>query len=129
MSNARTTRAAPGTPRARQARPEPTVTFMGVKYRIADKVGVWPLMQFARAAEAGLSAQDSRGLSALHAFLQDVIHPDDWGQFQEDMITKKVNDIEPLMEMARQAIELMDKKSANGRGRANGKVVTAEVEE
>src|SRR5258708_7682125 len=86
--------------RAKQSRPKEYITFQGEKYQVADKVGIWPLMQFARAAETGLSASDSRGLAAAHAFLQDVIHPDDWGRFQEDMINNKLTDLDGLMEAA-----------------------------
>jgi hypothetical protein len=50
------------------------------------------MMQFARAAESGLSLGDSKGLAAAYSMLQDVIHEDDWGRFQENMINEKVDD-------------------------------------
>ena len=89
---------------------------MGDDYRIAAKVGVWPLLQFARAAEAGMSMTDYRGLAAVHAMLQDVIHEDDWGRFQENMIVKKASDLEALMQAAQQALELLQaSQGKNGR--------------
>lgn len=126
MSNARTTRAPVGTPRARQSKPPaPSITFMGEKYKVAEKVGVMPLMLFARAAEAGVTMGDPKGLAAFHAQLQDVIHEDDWGRFQEDMITKKVG-MEDLMECAQQAVDIVQTQMARKTGRANGK--PAEIE-
>jgi hypothetical protein len=115
--------------RARQAKlAPPAIKFKGAEYRIADKIGVWPLMQLARAAQAGVSLADQRGLAATHALMQDVIHPDDWGRFEEDMIVKKVDDMAELMEATRQATELMAERQQK-KGRANGKVVAGELEE
>ncbi len=129
MSNTRTTTAPKGraTPqRARQTRPEPpSITFKGKKYRISDKIGIWPLMQFSRAAEAGLTMGDYKGMAAAHAMLQDVIHPDDWGRFQEDMIVSKEADLDALLEAASQATELIAQRMTRSNGRAAPKAVTA----
>jgi hypothetical protein len=104
----------------------------GGKYKVADEVGIWPLMQFARAAETGTALTDHRGLAACHAFLQDVIAPADWGRFQEDMISKKVNDLDALMSAARQAIDALvvrrdARRAANGKTAVNGTGKTAEI--
>jgi hypothetical protein len=88
------------------------ITFMDKRYKVAEKTGIWPLMQFARAAEAGASAMESRGLAAIHAFLQDVIDPEDWGRFQEDMIAQKVTDLAALMDAAREAVEAVFARQA-----------------
>lgn len=81
-----------------------TLSFGGNEYKLSSEQGVWPLLQFARAAEAGFQVTDSRGLAAIHAFLEDAIDPDDWGRFQEDMIMNKVVDLEGLMKAAQQAV-------------------------
>jgi hypothetical protein len=129
MATPRTRTARPAAPRARQSKPSPlTVTFMGSKYRVADKVGIWPLMQFARAAEAGVSLRDAKGLAALHAMLEDVIHPDDWGQFQDDMIAKKAVDLQAMLDVSGQVVELLTERAKKGRPGANGKTVAGEVE-
>jgi hypothetical protein len=128
MSNTRTTRAPA---RARQAKPPgPTVTFKGETYKVSDKFGVWPMMQFARAAEAGLSLGDAKGLAAAYSMLQDVIHEDDWGRFQENMINGKVDDLEGLMKLTQEAVTLITDSAGRKNGRANGRATaTAEVEE
>lgn len=82
-----------------------TFTYMGDTYRLDTKMGVWPLLQFARAAQSGFTNNDSRGLAAIHAFLQDVMDPRDWGRFQEDMIAKKMADINGLLEVVRKAVD------------------------
>jgi hypothetical protein len=93
-----------------------TLTFLGETYKLDTKVGIWPLMQFARAAESGLDTADARGLAAVHAFLQDVIDPDDWGRFQEDMIMTKVDDLSELIGTAQQAVtQLLERQAKPAR--------------
>lgn len=97
-------------PPANRARSKPApgfLEFAGAKYRLDAKQGIWPLLQFARAAEAGFKLDDPRGLAAIHAFLQDVIDPEDWPRFQEDMIQKKVVELDKLMNAAQQAVSSM----------------------
>ena len=129
MSNTPRTRAAPGT-RARQSKPPaPSVTFKGETYKVSSKIGVWPMMQFARAAESGLTLGDARGLAAAYSMLQDVIHEDDWGRFQENMINSKMDDLEALMKLTQDAVGIIQ-EAATKNGRANGKAAaTAEIEE
>lgn len=92
-----------------------TVTFLGETYKVSTQVGIWPLMQFARAAEEGLESGNPRGMAAIHAFLQDIIHPDDWARFQNDMITKKMTNLDELLDTVQQAVtEAMDRASKNG---------------
>jgi hypothetical protein len=120
MSNTRTVRARATSPaRARQSKPEPPkIKVLGKEYRIADKVGIWPLMQFSRAAESGATLRDMRGLAAAHAMMEDALHPDDWPEFQDDMIAKKLDDLGPLMDAVNQTVELLSaRKSKNGRAK------------
>jgi hypothetical protein len=131
MSNTRSTtppkgRATP--PRARQSKPEPPkIKFQGKEYRVADDVGIWPLMQFSAAAESGLNLGDQKGLAALYAMLKDVIHPDDWGQFQDDMLSSKIKDLQALLDLSQDAVEMIQAKvakSQRARPAANGQIET-----
>jgi hypothetical protein len=124
MSNTRTTRPSPraaAKPKTEAGPPDRAayLEVFGGKYQVAEEVGIWPLMQFARAAETGTALTDHRGLAACHAFLQDVIAPADWGRFQEDMISKKVTDLDALMSAARQAIDALVARR-DARAAANG---------
>jgi len=102
-----------------------TLRYAGASYKISEKQGVWPLLQFARAAEAGFQLTDPRGLAAIHAFLEDVIDPDDWPRFQEDMISKKVVDLDGLMKAAQQAVsDMLDRMTASA-DKKNGKPAAA----
>jgi hypothetical protein len=55
---------------------------MGKDFRLAEKVGLMPLLSFAALAEAGVDTMDFRALATMYHLLQQIIHPDDWGRFQ-----------------------------------------------
>lgn len=121
MAQTRTTRPRVGTTRAQQGRPKgPVITFMGKEYRISEKQGIWPLMKFARAAELGETVRDMKGLASLHAMCENVIHPDDWAQFDEDMIAAKVADPMEFLDLANQAVEIIQAATAKAAA-SNGK--------
>lgn len=50
-----------------------TVELAGRRFRIADKIGLMPLLKFS--AFADVDVQDGRALGALYAMLRDCIHP------------------------------------------------------
>lgn len=54
------------------ADPAETVEFMGKKFRIAEKVGLMPLLKFSAAVDFDIS--DPRALSAMYAMLRDCIY-------------------------------------------------------
>jgi hypothetical protein len=82
------------------------VTFLGEVYRIADKVGLMPMMKFAHASSTQLDTGDMEGLAAIYAMLQDCIHPDDWARFERDAITKKA-EADDLLPVVQQTVETL----------------------
>lgn len=101
--------------------PDGQIEFKGHTYKISDKVGIWPLMQFARAAEAGINVLDYRALAALHGFLQDCIAPEDWGRFQEDMISAKIDDADALLDVATTVVQKVTSRPTQPQsGSSNG---------
>lgn len=95
-------------PRAAARKPPPAqLTFMGAKYKVADKIGIWPQMQLARAAQDGINLGDSRGLAAVYSTLQNVVHEDDWPRFEKDMISKKADDLLGLIGLITQAAQIV----------------------
>jgi hypothetical protein len=118
MSNARRTPAA-RTARKKTVPAAPTVKFMGASYKVADKLGIWPQMQLARAAQDGINLGDARGLAAVYSTLQNVIHPDDWGRFENDMISKKTDDLLALLQLMQDAVQVVAAHQ-NGTPAANG---------
>lgn len=120
MSNTRRT-----TPRTR---PQETITFMGNSYRVARKIGIWPQMQLARAAQEGVTLGDMRGLAAVHATLENVIDPEDWPRFEADMISGKCDDLQKLLDLVSEAAKVVAARQQNGdapNGTVTGEVVRA----
>jgi len=82
------------------------IEFMGEHYRIADKVGLMPLMRFAYAARKGTDADDMEGLAAIYDMLRDCLDPADWIRFQDDATAKKA-DGDQLVAVVSQTIEVL----------------------
>ena len=62
-----------------QARDEGVTTgshidFLGQRFRLAESVGLMPLMQFAQAAKRGVDTDDMDGLAAMYVVIRDCIH-------------------------------------------------------
>lgn len=50
-----------------------TVEFLGRQFRVADKIGLMPLLKFS--AFSDVATNDPRALGAMYAMLRDCIHP------------------------------------------------------
>lgn len=104
------------------------ITFLGKDFRIAERVGLMPLLKFASSADVDTS--DPRALSAMYALLRDCIYEGtpacgecaeceadndgackfydrgDWGAFEEHaMITKA--DADDLLDVVTKVLELV----------------------
>lgn len=70
--------------------------FYGEKFRLADKVGLAPMIRFGAAANRGLDSDDMEGLAAMHSLIRSVVHRppllDEHGQQQVDVNGKKLRD-------------------------------------
>lgn len=83
------------------------VDFMGKKFRIANKVGLMPLMEFAYFANSGADTADMGSLVAIYEMLKDCISDaDEWAAFVKHAKTMKA-DAEDLMPVVQQTIELL----------------------
>lgn len=58
------------------------IEFAGESFLTADKIGLMPLMKFARTAKGGADSGDLDGLLAMYDLLEQVIAPADWERFQ-----------------------------------------------
>jgi hypothetical protein len=83
-----------------------TVEFHGETYRIADQIGLMPLMRFAKVAQDGVDASDMDGLVAMYDLMEQCLVDEDWARFTV-AATKHRADGEELMGVVRQAIEAM----------------------
>ena len=125
-----------------------TIELKGKSFRIADKVGLMPLLKFS--AFSDLDVSDPRALGAMYAMLRDCIHPGtpacgecanckggieracrefdpgDWPAFEEHaMITRA--DADDLLDVIGKVMELISGRppeppstSSNGRPRSRG---------
>jgi hypothetical protein len=59
------------------------VEFAGETFRMADSIGVMPLMRFAKVAKAGADSNNMDGLVAMYDLLEQCIEPSEWVRFQE----------------------------------------------
>jgi len=72
------------------------VDFFGEKFRLADRVGIMPMVQFGYASKKGLDSDDLEGLAAMYSLIRSVIHRppllDDEGQKVRDENGKALRD-------------------------------------
>lgn len=80
------------------------VEFFGERYPVADKIGLMPLMRFARVAEAGVDSGDMAGLAAMYDLLEQCIADESWPAFQR-AATRNRADGDDLMRVVKDAIE------------------------
>lgn len=50
------------------------LTFFDEKFRLADRVGIMPMLAFGMASKQGLDSDDMEGLAALYSLIRSVIH-------------------------------------------------------
>jgi hypothetical protein len=105
-----------------------TIEFMERKFRIAEKIGLMPLLKYASASD--MSTEDPRALAAVYAMLRDCIHPGtpacgecadceagrdtscksydkgDWAAFEEHAIETKAG-AEDLLPVISQVMEII----------------------
>lgn len=84
-------------------------------FRIAESVGLMPLLRFAHAAKTGLDTDDLEGMAALYTMIADCVHADDWPAFQEYAIEIKAED-EELMDFVGAAMEVISARPRKRRG-------------
>lgn len=82
------------------------ITFHGEQYRLADKMGLMPLMRFAKLARSGLDSQEMEGLAAMYDLLEQCIDDEDWPRF-EASATRHRDQGDELMAVVTKAIEVM----------------------
>lgn len=83
-----------------------TVEFAGESFLIADRIGLMPLMRFAKVAKAGTDSTDLAGLAAMYDLLEQCIAPEDWQRFQ-DRADAARSDSDELLEVVSTVIETL----------------------
>jgi hypothetical protein len=91
-----------------------TVECMGKHYRVADRIGLMPLMKFAHSAAQGLDGDDMEGLNAIYEMLRDCIHEDDWARFMREMTQLKA-EADDMMPVITRTIEIINARPTRQR--------------
>ena len=82
------------------------VEFLGATFRMADRIGLMPLLRFAHASSKGLDSTDMEGLVALYDMIHDCIDVEEWDRFQRHAIDTKA-EADDLMAMVQKVIETL----------------------
>jgi len=51
-----------------------SIEFLGERFKLAENVGMMPLLAFANASKQGLDSEDMAGMAAMYAMIRDCIH-------------------------------------------------------
>lgn len=82
------------------------VTWQEETFRISDKVGVMPLLTFAKLAEGGADSHEMAALAAMYDLLEQCIDRRDWEKFKAHA-TKVRADHEDLLELVGKTMEVL----------------------
>lgn len=86
------------------------LTFHGEGFRLADRIGLMPLMRFAHVARKGVDSNDMEGLAAIYDMLQVVFADDDeWVRFEE-LATRVRADGDELMGVVKDAMQVISER-------------------
>ena len=79
------------------------VEFAGESFAIADRIGLMPLMRFAKVAQSGIDTNEMGALAAMLDLLEQSIAPQDWRRFN-DHADKVRADGDTLMTVVKEVI-------------------------
>lgn len=82
------------------------VEFMGQTFKMADKIGLMPLIRFAATAKQGAGSDDMEGLAAMYTMIRDCIDPQDWPRFEQHAIDQKA-EADELFELVGKVLETL----------------------
>lgn len=117
-----------------------TIEFLGARFRLADNIGMMPLLAFANAQKQGLDSEDMDGMAAMYALIRDTIDqtraqaedadgkpafdsvgepiwagPSDWQRFEKHAVDQKA-DGEELMDFIGEAMGKIAARPRKPRG-------------
>jgi hypothetical protein len=116
------------------------IEFLGAHFRLADNIGMMPLLAFANAQKEGLDSEDMEGMAAMYSLIRDTIDqtreqatdaddkpafdsvgepiwagPSDWQRFEKHCIAEKA-DGEELMDFIGKAMGKIAARPRKPRG-------------
>ena len=102
---------------------EQKVEMLGATFRIAESIGLMPLLRFAHASSKGLDSTDMEGMAALYEMIRDCIDqtrpqhkgpdgkmvdagPSEWERFQTHAVDTKA-EADDLLAVVQKVIEVL----------------------
>lgn len=117
-----------------------TIEFLGKRFRLAESIGLMPLLMFANSAKSGMDSEDMDGMAAMYALIRDTIDqtrvqetdeegklsfdgdgdpvwagPSDWQRFERHCVEEKA-DGEDLMGFIKDAMGVISARPRKRRG-------------
>lgn len=100
-----------------------SLEFMGRRFRLAESIGLMPLLKFAHAAKQGLSSDDMEGLSAMYLLIRSCVDrtkpdentPSQWDLFEQYAIDVNA-DGDDLSGMINKAVQVISARPPKRRG-------------
>jgi hypothetical protein len=85
------------------------IEFLGRGFTVAAKIGLMPLLRFAKAAKSGLDSSDVEGMAAMHDLLQQCIVDEEWAVFEQHATTQRADD-EDLMDFIKRVMAVLSQR-------------------
>jgi hypothetical protein len=86
----------------------PMISWEGATFRLAPKVGMMPLLTFAKLAEGGADTEDMEALAAMHDLIQQCVAEEDWARFKYHATKIRAQE-EEFMAFVQGAIQTLSK--------------------
>jgi hypothetical protein len=85
------------------------IQFCGESFAIAERIGLMPLMKFARVARTGADSADLESLAVMLDLLEQCIAPKDWQRFQ-DVADRERADGDQLFAVVKDVFEVLSER-------------------
>jgi hypothetical protein len=85
------------------------VVFFGESFTIAERIGLMPLMRFAKVAQSGVDSNELAGLAAMYDLLEQCIAEQDWQRFQDTADSNRA-DGDELMAVVSEVMEKLTER-------------------
>lgn len=82
------------------------VSFAGESFTIADRIGLMPLMRFAKVAQSGVDSRELAGLAAMYDLIEQCIAEQDWPRFEKAADRTRA-DADELMQVVQDVMALV----------------------
>lgn len=86
-----------------------TIEFFGEQYRCADKIGLMPLMRFAKVAKSGVDTNELEALAVMYDMIEQCLADDEWARF-EAAADKNRADGDDLMKVVSDVFEVVSNR-------------------